>query len=463
MRSPGDILLVSCYELGHQPFHLASLSAMLQQAGYAPAAVDTAVDTLTEEAISRARLVAISVPMHTALRLGQRIALRVRLINPSAHICFYGLYAFLNADYLLHDTIDSAIGGEYESPFLDLVAALEKGKTGIIPGVTTHQFNSDPWIKRTPYIVPTRQQLPSPERYAHLETNGTMRLAGYTETTRGCKHTCLHCPITPVYNGRFFAIPTEIVLADIRAQLEQGVRHITFGDPDFLNGPKHAMRITRALHDEFPGVTFDATIKIEHLLKHQHLLPELKSLGCAFIVSAVESLNDNVLRNLNKGHTAVDVAEAFDLMEQVGIPLRPSLMPFSPWETLESYITLLNFFEDRRLIEQIDPVHFSIRLLIPPGSALLTSPDSKLWLRELDAAAFTYKWQHPDPRLDALHQKVASLTEEAELAKSNTIETFFHIKALTLSIIGKDLHIPEAVEHYGTPRVLPHLTESWFC
>ncbi len=463
MRSPGDILLVSCYELGHQPFHLASLSAMLQQAGYAPAAVDTAVDTLTEEAISRARLVAISVPMHTALRLGQRIALRVRSINPSAHICFYGLYAFLNADYLLHDTIDSAIGGEYESPFLDLVAALEKGKTGIIPGVTTHQFNSDPWIKRTPYIVPTRQQLPSPERYAHLETNGTMRLAGYTETTRGCKHTCLHCPITPVYNGRFFAIPTEIVLADIRAQLEQGVRHITFGDPDFLNGPKHAMRITRALHDEFPGVTFDATIKIEHLLKHQHLLPELKSLGCAFIVSAVESLNDNVLRNLNKGHTAVDVAEAFDLMEQVGIPLRPSLMPFSPWETLESYITLLNFFEDRRLIEQIDPVHFSIRLLIPPGSALLASPDSKLWLRELDAAAFTYKWQHPDPRLDALHQKVASLTEEAELAKFNTIETFFHIKALTLSIIGKDLHIPEAVEHYGTPRVLPHLTESWFC
>ena len=463
MRSPGDILLVSCYELGHQPFHLASLYAMLQQAGYAPAAVDTAVDTLTEEAISRARLVAISVPMHTALRLGQRIALRVRSINPSAHICFYGLYAFLNADYLLHDTIDSAIGGEYESPFLDLVAALEKDKTGIIPGVTTHQFNSNPWIKRTPYIVPTRQHLPSPERYAHLETNGTMRLAGYTETTRGCKHTCLHCPVTPVYNGRFFAIPTGIVLADIRAQLEQGVRHITFGDPDFLNGPKHAMRITRALHDEFPSVTFDATIKIEHLLMHQHLLLELKSLGCAFIVSAVESLNDNVLRNLNKGHTAVDVAEAFDLMEQVGIPLRPSLMPFSPWETLESYITLLNFFEDRRLIEQIDPVHFSIRLLIPPGSALLASPDSKLWLRELDAAAFTYKWQHPDPRLDALHQKVASLTEEAELAKSNTIETFFHIKALTLSIIGKDLHVPEAVEHYGTPRVLPHLTESWFC
>src|SRR6266566_3085461 len=380
MRSPGDILLVSCYELGHQPFHLASLYAMLQQAGYAPAAVDTAVDTLTEEAMSRAQLVAISVPMHTALRLGQRIALRVRSINPSAHICFYGLYAFLNADYLLQDTIDSAIGGEYESPFLDLVAALEKVKIGIIPGVTTHQFNSDPWIKRTPYIVPTRQHLPSPERYAHLETNGTMRLAGYTETTRGCKHTCLHCPITPVYNGRFFAIPNEVVLADIRAQLEQGVRHITFGDPDFLNGPKHAMRITRALRVEFPNVTFDATIKIEHLLKHRHLLPELRDLGCAFIVSAVESINDDVLRHLDKGHTGTQVAEVFDLMAHVGIALRPSLMPFSPWETLQSYIALLTFFEEHKLIEHVDPVHFSIRLLIPPGSALLDTPYIQEWL-----------------------------------------------------------------------------------
>jgi len=463
MRSPGEILLISCYELGHQPYHLASLFAMLQQASYKPVAIDTAVETITDDAINRARLIAISVPMHTALRLGQRLALRVRSINPNAHICFYGLYAHLNADYLLRDTIDSAIGGEYEGPFLNLVAALENGSTDAIPGVTTRQFNSSPWIKRAPYTVPIRLTLPPPDHYAHLETNGSTRLAGYTETTRGCKHTCLHCPVTPVYNGHFFAIPAEIVLADIRAQYQQGVRHITFGDPDFFNGPTHAMRITRALHEEFPAITFDVTIKIEHLLKHRNLLPELKNLGCAFIVSAVESLNNNVLRKLDKGHTAADIADAFDLMEQAGIPLRPSLMPFSPWETFESYIALLNFFEDRRLIEQIDPVHFSIRLLVPPGSALLATLDSKQWLLELDAAAFTYKWKHPDSRMDTLHQKVAALVEQAECTKSNPVETFFHIKASTLAMVGKDLNISEAVEHYGTPRVLPHLTESWFC
>src|SRR5437764_7987143 len=167
MRTYGAILLISCYELGHQPFHLASLSAMLQQAGYTSVSVDTAVEPLTDETIYRARLVAISVPMHTALRLGQQVAQRVRSINPSATICFYGLYALLNADYLLQETIDAAIGGEYEGPFLNLVSALEQGKTGPIPGVATRRYSSGPWIKRTTFMVPARQHLPPPHRYAH--------------------------------------------------------------------------------------------------------------------------------------------------------------------------------------------------------------------------------------------------------------------------------------------------------
>ena len=311
--------------------------------------------------------------------------------------------------------------------------------------------------------MPERTQLPSPDRYAHLDLNGERVLAGYTETTRGCKHTCLHCPITPIYHGRFFAIPTEIVLADIRAQAAQGVRHITFGDPDFFNGPTHALRIIRSLHTEFPNMTFDATIKIEHLLKHRYLLPELRELGCAFIVSAVESFNDNVLLHLDKGHTSAQAAETFYLMEHVGIPLRPSLMPFSPWETLESYIALLTFFEEHKLIEHVDPVHFSIRLLIPPGSSLLDTLDDKLWLEELDAAAYTYRWTHPDPRMDTLHQEVSTLVEKAQSVHADPIETFFHIKALALEANDQEMCVPCAIRDYGTGKILPHLTESWFC
>ncbi len=463
MRLPGEILLISCYELGHQPLHLASLQGMLSQAGYVPAAVDTAVEALDDETILRARFVAISVPMHTALRLGEQVARRVRALHPAAFICLYGLYALLNADYLLAQTIDAAIGGEYEEPLLNLVRALEQGQEPVIPGVKTRQQESGPWIRRAPSVLPQRTNLPPLARYARLAINGEAVLAGYTETTRGCKHTCLHCPITPIYHGRFFAIPVEIVLADVRAQVIRGARHITFGDPDFLNGPTHALRITRALHQEFPTLTFDATIKIEHLLRHRDLLPEMRALGCAFVVSAVESLNEEVLAHLAKGHTRADVARAFALMAEVGIPLRPSLLPFSPWETLESYLELLTFFEERHLVEQVDPVHFSIRLLIPPGSSLLATPEEKPWLGQLDASAYTYRWRHPDPRMDALQQEVADLVERAQLARQDVVETFFQIKSLALKACGQQARTEDALARYGQRKVLPHLTESWFC
>src|SRR5690242_9533681 len=198
MRSRGNILLISCYELGHQPFHLASLSAMLEQAGYAPVAVDIAVETLSDATISAACFVGIAVPMHTALRLGEQLARRIRHVNPAAHICLYGLYALLNAQHLLQETIDSAIGGEYEIPLLRLINTLEHKSPLTIPGVYTRSASSGPSMERTPFVVPDRRQLPPLQRYSRLEWNGELRLAGYTETTRGCKHTCQHCPITPI-------------------------------------------------------------------------------------------------------------------------------------------------------------------------------------------------------------------------------------------------------------------------
>src|SRR5438874_1763861 len=314
MRGPGEILLVSTYELGHQPLNLASPLAYLARAGYAPA-----------------------------------------------------------------------------------------------PGVGSRGRPAAPHLARLPFAVPVREGLPPLRRYAALERDGEVVPAGYVEASRGCLHTCLHCPLTPVYGGRFFVVPRDVVLADIRAQVAAGARHITFGDPDFLNGPGHVLRILRAMRAEWPFLTFDATIKIEHVLERRELFPELAALGCAFVVSAVESLSDVVLAHLDKGHTRADVIAALDVLDRAGIPLRPSLLPFTPWATLDHYLDLLDFCEARDLLDHVDPVHFSIRLLVPPGSALLGRPDTRDWLGPLDAANFTYTWAHPDPRLDALQREVAAL------------------------------------------------------
>ncbi|BCL84339.1 radical SAM protein [Ktedonobacteria bacterium brp13] len=464
MRNQGEILLVSCYELGHQPFHLASLSALLRQEGYQPDCVDIAVEMLSDEQIRRAEFIGIAVPMHTALRLGEQVIQRVRAIQPGAHICLYGLYALLNADHFLQQgLIDAAIGGEYEVPLCQLVQALEHEKQPLIEGVYSRQHTSGPNLQRTPFIVPQREHLPELTNYARLQWGDTLSVVGATEATRGCKHTCMHCPITPIYGGRFFAIPRDIVLDDIRQQVANGAQHITFNDPDFWNGPTHAMRILHTMHQEFPELTFDATIKIEHILKHRELLPEMKTLGCAFVVSAVESLNDDVLMHLDKGHTAEDVAIAFTLMEEAGIALRPSLLPFTPWETLESYVALLNFFEEHHLIEHIDPVHLSIRLLIPPGSAHLSDPASQRWIADFDPDAFSYRWSHADPRMDELQAKVAALVTQGEQCQNDALMTFFQVKALAISMQGQRYSTFRALRQYGERKILPHLTESWFC
>jgi radical SAM superfamily enzyme YgiQ (UPF0313 family) len=464
VRAPGDILLVACYELGHQPLTLASPLAVLRRAGYAPTAVDTAVQELPDAAIAAARFVAIAVPMHTALRLGVRVAERVRALNPAAHICFYGLYATLNADYLLRSHADSLIGGEYEEALLALVQSLERGASPSVPGVSTREARAAPVLARLPFVSPARDSLPPPRHYAHLVRGDRAVLAGYVEASRGCLHICRHCPITPVYGGRFFVVPRAVVLADIRAQVRSGVEHITFGDPDFLNGPGHSMAIVRALHAEFPHATFDVTIKVEHILERRGFCVELAQLGCAFVVSAVESLSDAVLRRLAKGHTREDVVAALSVLDDAGTPLRPTFVAFTPWTTARDFLDVLDFVAKHDLVGAVDPVQYAIRLLVPPGSALLESDDAAVWLGPLDEATFSYTWAHPDPRMDALQREVAALAEAAATSGQPIEETFEAVRELAEARLAVPASARSRRSSVQTARrPVPHLTEAWFC
>jgi radical SAM superfamily enzyme YgiQ (UPF0313 family) len=465
LRAPGAVLLVSCYELGHQPLSLASPLATLRRAGFAPHVVDTSVEPLRDDQIVAARLVAIATPMHTALRLGVRVAQRMRESNPQAHICFYGLYAVLNAEYLLRSGLtDTAMGGEYEETLRALAERLDTGlPIDGVPGIGTHARVATPVLTRLPFAVPARDTLPAIQRYAHLIRGEKAVPAGYVEASRGCLHTCTHCPITPVYGGRFFVVPRAVVLEDIRAQVRAGARHITFGDPDFLNGPGHSLAVARALHAEFPDVTFDATIKIEHILERRKLFPELGALGCAFVVSAVESTSDAVLHHLAKGHTRADVVQALAILDAAGIPLRPTFVAFTPWTTRRDYLDLLDFVVKHDLVEHVDPVQYTIRLLVPPGSALLAQESVGDWLDELDEAAFSHVWAHPDPAMDALQRTLADEVERAVADKRSNKAIFADVRRLAESVLGVRGQRPVAEGPRARAQPIPHLTESWFC
>jgi radical SAM superfamily enzyme YgiQ (UPF0313 family) len=465
MREPGQILLVACYELGHQPLAVAWPAAFLERAGYAPAVLDLSVEPFDAEKVARARVVAISVPMHTALRLGVIAAERVRTVNPTAHVCVYGLYAALNAEHLLATCADSVLAGELEDQLLELirrvdasapVEAAHRAPAGSAGPVTVR-----PELVKLDFPVPARHALPSLKKYAHVERDGRRELAAYVEASRGCKHHCRHCPIPPVYGGRFFVVPVSTVLADVRQQVAAGATHVTFGDPDFLNGPRHALAVARALHAEFPSVTFDFTAKVEHLLAQREHLPELAALGCVFVVSAAESLDDRVLAYLAKGHTRTDIVEALRATRAAGIALRPTWVAFTPWTTLDGYLAWLDFLAAENLVDHVDPVQYGIRLLVPPGSLLLDRPEMRAHLGELVPGGFHHRWSHPDPCVDRLAHEVGAVAAAAAEHDEDPSLTFDRVRALAAAAAGAPARAAVGLAaHRARP---PRLTEPWFC
>jgi radical SAM superfamily enzyme YgiQ (UPF0313 family) len=459
MRHPGAVLLIACYELGHQPLSVAWPAAFLERRGFAPALLDVSVEPLDAERVRRARLVAIAVPMHTALRLGVGVAARVRALNPAAHVAFYGLYASLNAEHLLASGADSILGGEVEESLVALAERLERGAPAA--GGPPPASPGAPTLRRQAFPVPSRAGLPSLKKYAQLERDGRRELAGYVEASRGCRHHCRHCPIPPVYGGRFFVVDREVVQADVRQLVAAGATHITFGDPDFLNGPGHALAVARALHAEFPAVTFDFTAKVEHLLRQRRHLPTLVACGAAFVVSAVESLSDTVLGHLAKGHTRAEVVAALAAVRAAGLPLRPTWVPFTPWTTLDDYREMLAFVAGQGLVDHVDPVQYSIRLLVPPGSLLLGSEAMRPWLGPLVPDRFYHPWTHPDPRMDALQESVAALVAEAAERQEDPARTFARVRARADEAAG----LPPApvAPPPADRRRPPRLTEAWFC
>ena len=462
MRAPGEILLIAGYELGHQPLAVAWPAAFLERLGYQPAVMDVSVEAFDARRARQAKLVAVSVPMHTALRIGVTVIDRVRAVNPDCHLCVYGLYASLNAEFLLGHGADSVIGGEVEGPLGELATALETG-AATPSSVRTKAQAAGPYLRRLDFPVPSRAQLPALQTYVKIERGGRQDPAGYVEASRGCRHLCRHCPIPPVYGGRFFAVPRDVVLADIRQQVATGATHITFGDPDFLNGPTHALRLARELHAEMPALTFDFTAKIEHLIAHRELLKDLAACGGIFVVSAAESLSEVVLEHLDKGHTRADIVLAIQAARGAGIAFRPTWVAFTPWTTLTDYREMLDFIEAEGLIDHVEPVQYALRLLVPPGSLLVDSAAMRPYLGALEEGTFSYRWEHPDPRMDALQEAVMARVTRAAETREDPAVTFDQVRALANEAAGAAVARAAAAQLAADRPRPPRLTEPWFC
>jgi len=448
-------LLISTYDLGRQPFGLASPAAFLRRAGHDVVCADLTRSALPLDAAQAADLVAFFLPMHTATRLALPVVDRIRAVNPAAHLCAYGLYAPLNEPLLRERGIRTILGPEFEP---DLLAIADGGDTAGHAARQPAPRADAPALPRVSFVQPDRSGLPPLAKYASLQSGETKKVAGYTEATRGCKHLCRHCPIVPVYGGRFRAVPADIVLADIRAQGAAGAAHITFGDPDFLNGPTHAAAIITALAAEFPGLSYDVTIKVEHLRRHGEMLQRLKDTGCAFVTTAVESFDDEVLEKLRKGHTFDEFQEVVARSREVGLPLSPTFVAFTPWTTIGGYLRMLREIDRLGLVGAVAPIQYAIRLLVPQGSLLLELDDLRAVIDRFDGGTLTHVWRHPDPRVDALQGRLERLVGGKVNVPREAM--FDHVWKLAHDAAGTAAPPRDLLPSRAT---VPYLNEPWYC
>lgn len=449
------IVLISPYDLGRQPFALAEPAAVFRNAKYEVECLDLSQQKLTAEVLASANVVFIYLSMLTATRIAVEAMPRIKQMAPRARIAVFGWYAPVNEEFLRGLGVDAVFGGESETDMLTYAESLSAADEH----PARHQAVVN--LKRIDFMVPDRHSLPALEKYSQLVfPDGNRRVMGFTETTRGCKHLCRHCPVVPVYNGRFYAIPADIVLEDIRQQIAQGAQHISFGDPDFLNGPLHAQRIVEAMHEEFPALTYDAVIKIEHLIKYPDFLPFLRDSGCILVTTAAESVDDTILEYLDKGHTAAEFEQVVSLMKQHEIALAPTFIPFTPWTTISNYIDLLNKIAELKLIMSVNPVQLSLRLLIPSGSRILELPQQETCITDFNPASLGYTWVHRETEVDLLQENIRSWTEQAENEGLSRLEIFNGIRRIALSAAGSD-EKDVTEEQCGEP--VPVHSESWYC
>jgi len=356
--------------------------------------------------------------------------------RPDLPIGLYGLYAPISRDLTVGRLADRVIAGEYE-PALVAWAGGDDADTGLIH------------LGRGTFETPARHLLPDLERYAHLRVGGEERLVGYVEASHGCVHMCRHCPLPTVYDGRIRIVGADTVLADVEQLVAMGAQHITFGDPDFLNGVKHSVAVAEEMHARFPQLTFDVTVKVEHVLEHAWVWPRLAGAGCLFVVSAVECVSDDILRRLDKGHTAAEASEAVALLREHGIETRPSLMPFTPWTTLQDVRDIFGWVVENDLIGNVDPVQYTIRLLVPEGSLVLSEMEDIAG--PYDAESLSYTWSS---ELDDLQRRLAAIAEAG--ADDPPANVFYRLRS---EVFGGEEPQIEAGSVEGRPR----MTEPWFC
>ena len=462
VKEPGAILLVSCYELGHQPLAVALPRGVPRARGLRAGRDGRLRRALRRRAASAARSwSSISVPMHTALRLG----VARRRASPGGQP---GLPSLLRA-VRARSTPTTC----WPAPPTRHRRRVRGGPGRPGRGARASRPDTPRWrhgAARSPLLAKLQLPAAEPRRPAvaqEVRASGARRSSWSSSATSrraAAACTCAALPHPARLRRALLHRPARGRPRGLRQQVAAGATHVTFGDPDFLNGPGHALAVARALHAEFPRLTFDFTAKVEHLLATARSCPSWAELGCV-----VHDLG----RRVAERHGADAPGEGPHAGRHRRAVVR---LVRGGRDRAAAHLGRVHPVDDARRLPRDARLHrgrtrssttstrFSTRsgCWCRPARYLLEQRRHAPDLGDAGPGVFNYRWTHPDPRMDALQRggRAAGRAGRGRAARTPAA-TFQRVRRLADEAAGAS---PRPLRAPGPrPERPPRLTEPWFC
>ena len=402
------VLLVSTYELGHQPLHLASPAAALRRAGHevrTPRPRRRAVGPGRRSSGPRPWLLGADAHRHAAGAPGRR---RVRR-EP-------GRAADLPLRALRHrqPRPDPRAGTRRPRHRRRVRAGArglgrQPGGWGPPPAPRPRRSSRSSTCGARSLGPPARGLCRRSSATPTWRSGGEERLVGYVEASHGCLHRCRHCPVPVVYDGRIRIVPDDVVLADVERLVERR------RPPHHLRRPRLPQRPAALPAGRAPRCTSAARADLRlHGQGRAHPAPRRPVAGagrgraaCSWSAPS-RRVNDDILAGSTRATRPPRPPPRWRCCARHGIEIRPSFLPFTPWTTLDDVADIVDFVAAHDLVANVDPVQYTIRLLVPEGSLLWSRSLRRSRLGPYDAERLSWTWSaRPTPPSTELQTRLA--------------------------------------------------------
>ena len=366
---PRDIVVAE--PLVYPPIGFLYIAAVLEEAGFGVVIYDMREEKNKIENIPESKIYCFtsSTPQIKEV-IGYSRYVKFSYNNP--FIVLGGHYASWQSKQVA-DKFDAVVIGEGETVIVDII---KNRKKGIFDGFT---FSKKQNLDDIPF--PARHLLPKERIVNNFLMNGQGFDADESNATtlicsRGCPNRCRFCANLP-QKVRYRSAGNVVKEIEFLIK-EYNCRSYKFMDDNIVSNKEFLRNLCNGLSEL--NINFRCLARSDMLDEESCEL--LKKAGAKEIALGIETLDDKILKAMNKRETVADHMRAIKLIKKYEIDLRVYFMVGFPGETQETIDNIKKFVLD------IKPEKWTTSMFIPyPGSSIFKHPEKygyDLFEKDLD-------------------------------------------------------------------------------